>query len=211
MTKPLEQDRGQSRQFNEDRLVIATHNQGKMRELKEYFGHMAVSVMSAADMNLPEPEETEDSFIGNALLKARAAAQESGLVCLADDSGLAVDGLDGAPGIYSARWAEQPDGTRDFYKGMDRIKRELGETSNLRAKFVCAIAVVWPDGHEEVVEGYAHGHLVFPPRGDQGFGYDPIFIPEGHDRTFGEMPYEEKEKLSHRHDAMAKILNKCFR
>lgn len=198
------------RLFTEDTILIATHNKGKLRELKKYFEPMGITLLSADDVNLPEPEETEDSYIGNALLKARAAAVETGHVCLADDSGLSVDALNGAPGIYSARWAVQEDGSRDFYKAMDRLEKEMRSHENRSAKFVCAIALVWPDGHEESVEGYVHGHIEFPPRGDQGFGYDPIFVPNDEIRTFGEMHYEEKEPISHRSDAIDKIIKQCF-
>ena len=211
MTKLHENDAGEPRLFTEDTLLIATHNKGKLSELRRYFEPMGITLLSADDVNLPEPEETEETFKGNALLKARAGAFETGHVCLADDSGLAVDALHGAPGIYSARWAVQDDGSRDFDKAMERIRLELGESENRAAKFVCAVALVWPDGHEEVVEGEVTGHLEFPPRGERGFGYDPIFVPEEETRTFGEMLPEEKEPISHRTAAIDIIIDQCFR
>ncbi len=202
-----------ARQFNAETLVIATHNAGKLREIKEYFKDMNVALTSAGELNLPEPDETEDTYIGNATIKALAAAKASGKVALSDDSGLAIEALGGSPGVYSADWAEEEgeNGKRDFYAAMDRIKREIGDNPNRKAKFVCALVMAWPDGHTEAVEGYVHGHVEFPPRGDKGFGYDPIFVPEGDTRTFGEMEYAEKEPISHRNDAIGKLLAKCFR
>ena len=168
------------------------------------FEPLGFKVVSAIDLNLDEPEETEKTFTGNAILKARAAALATGRPALSDDSGLAVNALDGAPGIYSARWAGEP---RDFYAAMDKVKVELEAkgATDYSARFVCALAVVWPDGHEEVFEGEVKGHLEFPPRGDQGFGYDPIFVAEGETITFGEMDPARKHAMSHRADAFQKL------
>lgn len=185
------------------RLVAATHNPGKAREIEALLdGHY--EVVTAGSLNLPEPDETEATFTGNALLKARHAADRSGLVALADDSGLSVAALDGAPGVYSARWAG-PD--KDFVFAMKRVEDRLDEigSDDRRAWFTSALAVAWPDGPAVVVEGRVDGLLTFPPRGDRGFGYDPVFIPEGHSQTFGEMDPSLKDGLSHRALAFAKL------
>lgn len=186
-----------SRQLLPGRLVVATHNRGKVSELKDLFEPLGFEVVSAIDLDLPEPEETEDSFAGNAILKARAAAEATGVPALSDDSGLSVTALGGAPGIYSARWAGEP---RDFMVAMEKVNRELAETgaTDHSAKFVCALSVVWPDGHAEVYEGDVQGELVWPPRGDNGFGYDPMFVAQGEDITFGEMDPARKHGMSHR-------------
>ena len=185
------------------RLVAATHNPGKARELAALL-EGRFEVVTAAVLGLAEPEETEQTFEGNALVKARAAARASGLVALADDSGLSVAALGGAPGIYSARWAGPG---RDFGRAMALVQQRLAESvsDDPAAWFTSALAVAWPDGPAVVVEGRVDGRLTFPPRGDQGFGYDPIFLPEGHERTFGEMNEAEKEALSHRARAFAKL------
>ena len=185
------------------RLVAATHNPGKARELAALL-EGRFEVVTAAVLGLAEPEETEQTFEGNALVKARAAARASGLVALADDSGLSVAALGGAPGIYSARWAGPG---RDFGRAMALVQQRLAESvsDDPAAWFTSALAVAWPDGPAVVVEGRVDGRLTFPPRGDQGFGYDPIFLPEGHERTFGEMEEAEKETLSHRARAFAKL------
>ncbi|MEL7480135.1 MAG: RdgB/HAM1 family non-canonical purine NTP pyrophosphatase [Pseudomonadota bacterium] len=192
------------RKISPGRLIAATHNSGKVRELKDLFEPLGFDVVSAIELELPEPEETETTFTGNAILKARAAAEATGAPALSDDSGLAVEALGGAPGIYSARWAGHQ---RDFGRAMEKVERELGETGsdNRRAKFVCALAVVWPDGHTEVFEGEVHGDLVWPPRGDQGFGYDPMFVADGETESFGEMDPAKKHGMSHRADAFAKL------
>jgi XTP/dITP diphosphohydrolase len=195
-----------SRLFTGDTLVIASHNRGKVREIAELLGAYVAHFPSAGELGLPEPEETEHTFIGNAELKARAAASGSGLPALADDSGLVVPALDGAPGIFSARWAG-PD--RDFSFAMRRIETELGD-GDPSAYFVCALSLAWPDGHAESVEGRIHGRLVFPGRGDRGFGYDPIFIPAGRDLTFAEIDPDEKHRISHRADAFAQLVARCF-
>lgn len=186
------------------RLVAATHNPGKAREIEALLdGHYVV--VTAASVNLPEPDETESTFVGNALLKARHAADRSGEVSLADDSGLSVAALDGAPGIFSARWAG-PD--KDFAFAMRRVEERLEEvgSDDRRAWFTSALAVAWPDGPAVVVEGRIDGLLTFPPRGDRGFGYDPMFVPAGSDLTFGEMDPVEKHRISHRADAFRKLV-----
>jgi XTP/dITP diphosphohydrolase len=190
------------------RLVAATHNAGKARELVELLGGR-FSVTSAAELGLAEPEETETTFVGNALLKARAAAEDSGMIALADDSGLSAAALDGSPGIYSARWAGP---TRDFNLAMAKLEERLeaADSSDRSAWFICALALAWPGGPAVVVEGRVDGLLRFPPRGDKGFGYDPVFLPEGLDRSFGEMAADEKTTLSHRARAFEKLKAAVF-
>ena len=187
------------------RLVVASHNQGKVREISALLGPLGVEAVPAGALGLPEPEESEPTFAGNAALKARAAALGSGLPALADDSGLEVCALDGAPGVYSARWAG-PD--KDFRAAMGRVWRELQEKGarDFSARFVCVLALAQPDGGVETFEGEARGRIVWPPRGEHGFGYDPIFIPDGHDRSFGEMRHEEKLPLTHRARAFEKFV-----
>ena len=185
------------------RLVAATHNPGKAREIAALLdGNF--EIVTAADVDLPEPDETETTFVGNAMLKARHAADRSGLVALADDSGMSVAALDGAPGIFSARWAG-PD--KDFALAMSKVETRLDEigSTDRRAWFTSALAVAWPDGPCVVVEGRVEGVVAFPPRGDRGFGYDPIFVPEGGALTFGEMDPVEKDAMSHRARAFAKL------
>ena len=197
------------RQFTEDTLVIATHNAGKMREIGALFAGFDIHILSAADLGLAEPDETETSFTGNAILKARAAAMASGKPALADDSGLAVTALEGAPGIYSARWAG-PD--RDFSLAMKAVETALAKTgyADHSAEFICALAIVWPDGDVVCVEGRIKGQITFPARGTKGFGYDPIFQPDGHKISFGEMNPDAKHAISHRADAFAQLLSRCF-
>lgn len=202
------------RQFDSGRLVIASHNRGKVREIQDLLRPYAVSVISAADLSLPEPEETGDSFVANAELKARAAAGTAGLTALADDSGLVVPALGGAPGIHSARWAGPE---RDFAAAMERISQglaavsgEISDEERRRAHFSCVLTLAWPDGHCESFEGIVRGTLVFPPRGVHGFGYDPIFIADGQRLTFGEMDPDAKHRISHRADAFAKLISGCF-
>src|SRR5262244_1819039 len=197
------------RRFDASRLVIASHNAGKAREIAELLAPYEIDVISAAKLDLPEPEETATTFIGNAELKARAAAKRSGLPALADDSGLVVHALDGAPGIYSARWAGP---TKDFSIAMKRVQHEL-ETRNAadrRAHFVAALSLCWPDGHCETFEGRVNGALTWPPRGEKGFGYDPMFVPDGYDITFGEMEPAAKHAISHRAEAFRKLTAACF-
>jgi XTP/dITP diphosphohydrolase len=198
-------------------IVIATHNAGKLREMRELLAPYGIEAVSAGELGLAEPEETGADFVANALIKARASAKASGLPALADDSGLCVDALDGAPGIYSARWAGE---AKDFYVAMARIEQEAANSgsSSRRAHFVSALALVWPDGEEFSVEGKVFGDLTFPPRGTAGFGYDPCFTPDGFDRTFGEMSAEEKhgipadgsEALSHRARAFQMLAASVF-
>jgi XTP/dITP diphosphohydrolase len=185
------------------RLVVATHNPGKARELAVILDNR-FELVTAGDLGLPEPEETEQTFVGNALLKARAAAEASGLIAIADDSGLSVAALGGQPGIHSARWAGPG---RDFGLAMKKVEERLEEAGgdDLAAWFTSALAVAWPGGPAVVVEGRVDGTLSFPPRGDRGFGYDPIFVPEGHKETFGEMDPAAKDRMSHRARAFAKL------
>lgn len=201
-----------SRVFTEPKLVVASHNPGKLREIADLMRPFRVGTVSAGALELPEPEETEATFEGNARLKARAAAQAAGLPALADDSGLAVDALGGDPGIYSARWAETAGG-RDFGHAMQTVWQRL-EAMNApeprRARFVCALTLAWPDGHDETFLGTCAGRLVWPPRGDKGFGYDPMFVPEGHDITFGEMEPRKKHAMSHRADAFRQLVAACL-
>lgn len=200
------------RRFAGDRLLVATHNKGKLEEMADLLAPFGVTLSSNADHGLPEPEETETTFVGNARIKAHAAAQAAGLPALADDSGITIDGLGGAPGVYTADWAETPQG-RDFGMAMERAWAEL-EASNAPyprlAQFRCTLVLAWPDGHDAVFEGVMPGQIVWPMRGDQGHGYDPIFQPEGHTQTFGEMDRWEKNKISHRADAFAKLIAGCF-
>ena len=190
------------------RIVAATHNAGKARELAALL-EGRFEVVTAATLGLPEPEEIEQTFTGNALVKARAAADAAGLIALADDSGLSVTALSGAPGIYSARWSGP---NRDFGHAMSLVEQRLEEigSDDRSAWFTCALAVAWPDGPAVVVEGRIDGRLTFPPRGDKGFGYDPIFLPEGEGRTFGEMDEAEKDSFSHRSRAFAKLKAALF-
>ena len=190
------------------RLLAATHNPGKVRELTDLLSDIGFKAVSAGELGLPEPEETADTFQGNAELKALAAARGAGEPALADDSGLACDGLAGAPGIYSARWAGA---SKDFRAAMQKVEDALkAETTadgevDRRASFVSVLSLAWPDGHVVSFEGIVRGQLVFPPRGEQGFGYDPIFVPEGETETFGEMDPVRKHAMSHRALAFAKL------
>ena len=195
-----------------ERIVVASHNEGKVREINDLIRPFGVEAVSAGELGLPEPEETGTTFAENAILKATAAAEASGLVALSDDSGLAVDALDGAPGIHSARWAGPE---RDFNLAMRNIEEKLqsgGATApeQRRAHFACALCVAWPDGETEVFNGQVDGQLVWPPRGHQGFGYDPVFQPDGHDITFGEMEPDAKHAISHRADAFNKLIADLF-
>jgi XTP/dITP diphosphohydrolase len=195
-----------------DRLLVATHNRGKLEEIADLLAPYGVSVVGAGDFGLPEPEETETTFVGNARLKAHAAAKASGLAALADDSGLSVDALDGAPGVFTADWATTAKG-RDFAVGMDRVWRELEAIDAPEprlAQFRCTLVLAWPDGQELVFEGVSSGRLIWPGRGEQGHGFDPIFMPDGYSQTFGEMDRWEKNRLSHRADAFRKLVAACF-
>ena len=193
-----------------DRLVIATHNPGKLREIAALIEPLGIACVSAAELGLPEPEEIGNTFVDNADLKAREAADLSGLPALADDSGLSVDALHGLPGIFSARWAEDEAGTRDFHRAMERVWREVeaaGPDAGHDAHFTCALSLAWPnDGQADSFEGRVDGTLVWPPRGERGFGYDPMFVPIAFDQTFGEMDPAEKHAISHRARAFAKLV-----
>ncbi len=200
------------RRFSGDRLVIATHNKGKLEEMQALLAPFGITLTSNADHHLPEPDETETTFVGNARIKAHAAAQATGLPALADDSGITIDALDGAPGVYTADWAETPNG-RDFVKAMTRTHEALeAKAAPLprTAQFNCTLVLAWPDGHDEVFPGVMAGQVVWPMRGDQGHGYDPIFQPDGYTITFGEMDRWEKNKISHRADAVAQLVKGCF-
>ncbi len=199
------------RQFKEKNLVVASHNEGKVREIGELLEPFGVEVLFPRELDLSEPVEDGDTFIANAEIKSRSAANESGLVSLSDDSGLVVPSLDGAPGIHSARYAYNPwKEERDFQYGMDKLNLELGEKDR-RAYFACALSLAWPDGHAGTFEGQVHGTLIWPMRGDKGFGYDPMFVAKGHDQTFGEMEPDEKHAISHRANAFKKLIDACFK
>lgn len=197
------------RKLGPGRLVIASHNDGKVREINDLLSPLGIEAVSAKNLGLDDPEETGTTFAGNAELKALAAAKASNLPALADDSGLAVTALGGAPGIFSARWAGEP---RDFTLAMKKVETALFDsgTEDFSARFVCALSLAWPDGHTETFEGEVKGVLVFPPRGEKGFGYDPIFVPEGYHVTFAEMDPEEKHSISHRADAFRKLMKAHF-
>ena len=195
------------RRFTGDALLIATHNRGKLEEMADLLAPFGISVSSAADHGLPEPEETGSSFVENARIKAHAAARATGMPALSDDSGIEIAALGGAPGVYTADWAETPNG-RDFVMAMTRahdLLEEVGAPHPRLARFCCTLVLAWPDGHDEVFEGVMPGRIVWPMRGDQGHGYDPIFVPEGYDITFGEMDRWEKNKISHRARAVATL------
>ena len=196
-----------ARQFEGDWLVIASHNPGKVAEMKKLLAPLGVETLAAADLGLAEPKETGDSFEENAILKAQTAARAAERPALADDSGLEVLSLGSAPGIHSARWAGP---ARDFHAAMDRVQRRLKSHSDRSAKFICALALAWPDGEVICVAGEVNGNIAWPPRGDNGFGYDPIFVPEDEDETFGEMAPERKDAMSHRAVAFRKLIDACF-
>ncbi|MCV2867300.1 RdgB/HAM1 family non-canonical purine NTP pyrophosphatase [Defluviimonas sp. WL0002] len=196
------------RTFTGDRLLVATHNKGKLEEIAAMLAPFGIACVGAAEMRLPEPEETETTFVGNARIKAHAAARATGLPALADDSGIEVDGLGGAPGVYTADWAETPNG-RDFVQAMTRTWSELEAASApypRTARFRSTLVLAWPDGSDAVFEGKVEGQVVWPMRGMQGHGYDPMFQPEGHDITFGEMDPGLKNSISHRADAFRKLM-----
>jgi len=199
-----------TRRLADGRLVVASHNAGKVREIAALLEPFGFEVVSAGDLGLDEPEEIGTTFRANAELKAIAAARGAGHPALADDSGLEVTALGGAPGIYSARWAGEK---RDFGVAMEKVREQLAASGirDTTARFVCALSVAWPDGHVETVEGEVKGHLEFPPRGTNGFGYDPIFVAEGHTRTFGEMEPDAKHAISHRAEAFRKLTARVLR
>lgn len=200
------------RRFDGKRLLVATHNAGKLAEMRALLAPYGVEVIGAAEMGLPEPEETEDNFVGNARIKAHAAVAATGLPALSDDSGISVDALDGAPGVYTADWAETGNG-RDFGMAMERTWRELEARDApfpRSAQFRCTLVLAWPDGHDEVFEGVLPGQVVWPPQGTEGHGYDPIFQPDGQEITLGLMSAEAKNAISHRAIAVAKLLEGSF-
>ncbi len=196
-----------ARRFDQNKLVIASHNAGKVREIDALLQPFNVDVVSAGALGLDEPDETGETFIDNALLKAHAAAKASGLPALADDSGLSVSALSGAPGIYSARWAG-PD--KDFNVAMAKVEELMRGAEDRTAAFICVLALAWPDGHADVFEGSVSGDITWPPRGDKGFGYDPIFIAEGETQTFAEIEPARKHAMSHRADAFSQLVAACF-
>jgi len=200
------------RKFRDPKLLVATHNAGKLEEISDLLSPYAVTVTGAAALNLPEPDETETSFSGNARIKAHAAAQATGLPALSDDSGIEIDALDGAPGVYTADWAETPTG-RDFIIAMQLTHDKLTTAQAAyprTAQFCCTLVMAWPDGHDEVFSGVMPGQVVWPMRGALGHGYDPIFQPNGYEITFGEMDRWEKNKISHRSKAFQKLTAGCF-
>jgi XTP/dITP diphosphohydrolase len=211
------------RKLDQKTIVVASHNAGKIREIEDLIGPFGFNASSAAALDFPVPDETGTTFEENAAIKALASAKASGLPALSDDSGLVIDALDGAPGVYTADWAEKPDGSgRDFMMAMEKVEKALqekGAAANQRtARFVSVLCLAWPDGHTEMFRGEAEGEIVWPPRGSRGFGYDPIFKPDGHERTFGEMEAEEKhgwkpgdaQALSHRARAFKLFVETCL-
>ncbi|MCT2399598.1 RdgB/HAM1 family non-canonical purine NTP pyrophosphatase [Novosphingobium mangrovi (ex Huang et al. 2023)] len=206
-----------ARKFDSKRLVIATHNAGKLREISALLAPFGIECLSAGQLGLPEPEETGTTFAENALIKAHAAAKASQLPALADDSGLSVTALGGRPGVYTADWAERQwfegDPGRDWYMAMGKVEGllcEQGDDVDRSCWFSCTLAIAWPEGDEVVYEGRVNGTFSWPPRGTMGFGYDPVFVPEGRDMTFAQLDPEEKHKISHRADAFAKLVAEQF-
>lgn len=201
-----------SRKFQGDRLLVASHNKGKIEEISQLLAPFSITVVSAADFGLPEPEETETTFAGNARIKAHAAAKATGLPALADDSGLCVDALGGAPGVYTADWAMTPAG-RDFAMAMAKTWQRLEDVNApcpRNAQFCCTLVIAWPDGTDSVFSGSVEGEITWPPRGPMGHGYDPIFQPNGYQQTFGELGSDEKNRISHRAEAFRKLVADCF-
>ena len=206
-----------TRRIGSGSLVIATHNEGKLKEISALLAPYGVKCISAGSLGLPEPAETGTTFVENALIKARAAAEASGLPALADDSGLSVDALEGRPGVYTADWAERQwfegDPGRDWYMAMGKVEgmlQQKGADVDRSCAFHCVLAIAWPDGEQAVYEGTAPGTLTWPPRGEMGFGYDPVFVPKGREQTFAEIDPEEKHAISHRADAFAKLTAEQF-
>lgn len=200
-----------SRHFDEKKLVVASHNEGKVREIRDLLSPYGVEVFSSKELGLSEPIEDGETFIANAEIKSKSATGESSIVALADDSGLVVPSLGGIPGIHSARYAINPEtNERDFAYGMTRLNNELGDKDRA-AYFACALSLAWPDGHVETFEGQVHGTLTWPLRGENGFGYDPMFMANGYDQTFGEMVADEKHAISHRANAFKKLIDACFK
>ncbi|WP_411034657.1 RdgB/HAM1 family non-canonical purine NTP pyrophosphatase [Shinella sp. BYT-45] len=212
------------RKLDTKTIVVASHNAGKIREIEDLIGPFGFSAKSAAELNFEEPDETGTTFEENATIKALASARASGLPALSDDSGLVIDALGGAPGVYTANWAEKEDGTRDFAMAMEKVEKALNEKNATKpedrtARFVSVLCLAWPDGHTELFRGEVEGHVVWPPRGKRGFGYDPVFQPEGYETTFGEMSAEEKHgwkpgdaaALSHRARAFKLFVETCLK
>ncbi len=197
------------RRLTETRIVLASHNAGKVRENAALLAPHGIAIVSAKELGLPEPAETENTFLGNAGIKALAAAKASGMVALADDSGFSVAALDGAPGVWTADWAETPTG-RDYAMAMAKVEKLARHAVDRRAWFSCALVLAWPDGHMEGFLGEAHGAWVWPPRGANGFGYDPMFVPDGGTETFGEMTAEAKHAISHRAAAFRQLAAACL-
>ncbi|GHA48303.1 non-canonical purine NTP pyrophosphatase [Amylibacter ulvae] len=200
------------RKLTEKKIVLASHNAGKLREIAALLEPFGIDVVSAGDLGFDEPDETEDTFAGNARIKAHYAAKKSGLPALSDDSGIAVSALAGAPGVYTADWAETPNG-RDFVMAMTKtwdLLEKADAPKPRTAQFCCTLCIAWPDGHDEIFAGTVDGSLTWPMRGDLGFGYDPIFVPDGFTETFGEMDPAQKHKMSHRADAFAKLVSQCL-
>ncbi len=205
------------RKLTPGKLIIASHNQGKVREIRALLDPFGIEPVSAAELDLPEPEETGTTFAENALLKARASAEGANCVALSDDSGLCVTALNNAPGVYTADWAEaasyEGGPGRDWYMAMGKVEgklAELGPETDRSAYFICTLALAWPDGHSEIFEGRAQGNLIWPPRGTLGFGYDPVFQPLGFDQTFAELDPQQKHDMSHRADAFKKLVDGCL-
>ena len=212
------------RKLDTKTIVVASHNAGKIREIEDLIGPFGFSARSAAELKFEEPDETGTTFEENATIKALASAKAAGLPALSDDSGLVIDALDGAPGVYTANWAEKEDGTRDFAMAMEKVEKALAEKGATEAKdrtarFVSVLCLAWPDGHTELFRGEVEGHVVWPPRGTEGFGYDPVFRPDGYETTFGEMSAEEKHgwkpgdaaALSHRARAFKRFVETCLK
>ena len=206
-----------TRRLGSGSLVIATHNAGKLKEISALLEPHGVKCISAGSLGLPEPPETGKTFVENALIKARSAAEASGMAALADDSGLSVDALDGRPGVYTADWAERQwfegEPGRDWYMAMGKVEgmlQQLGPDTDRGAAFHCVLAIAWPDGEQAIYEGKCPGSLTWPPRGEMGFGYDPVFVPQGRERTFAEIDPAEKHAISHRADAFAKLVAEQF-
>ena len=201
-----------TRRFSGKQLLVASHNKGKLEEIARLLEPFGVEAVSAAEMGLPEPAETETTFVGNARIKAHAAARATGLPALSDDSGIEVEALDNAPGVYTADWAETPKG-RDFVVAMTKtwnMLEALAAPAPRKARFCCTLVLAWPDGHDEVFAGEIEGQVVWPMRGELGHGYDPIFQPDGFEITFGEMDRWQKNEISHRADAFRKLVQGCF-
>lgn len=200
-----------TRMFEGNELVLATNNQGKQAEIKQMFANSSIKIVTMGELGIDSPEETEDNFLGNALIKGKYVAEKTGKPCLADDSGLCVDALDGAPGVYTADWGMNEAGVQDYSITSKKIEKLVGNNPNKKAHFTTVLVLCWPDNHCETVEGKVDGNLTFPARGDNGFGQDPIFVPEGDTRTFAEMTKDEKSQYSHRGRAFRLMMDKCFK